>query len=215
MDKRIGALFDLDGVIIDSENTYTEIWRRIESKFPTGVPDFPRVIKGTTLDNILGTYFSGEEVRPKVEKMLIEEEQDMIYAYLPGALEFLMSLKSNGIPMALVTSSNSKKMAHLRDCIPDIEDNFDFIVVGEMVQNSKPDPEGYLFAASQIGVNPSRCVVFEDSLQGVKAGKAAGAFVVGVVGTLTAETLAPYSDILVENLSEIDLCKLIETLRNR
>ena len=208
----IAALFDLDGVIIDSENTYSEIWDRIEKRFPTGVEDFPRVIKGTTLEHILSTYFNDPAVRPQVEKMLLEEENEMVYNYCPGADKFLDTLKKHGIPIALVTSSNSKKMAHLRNCLPELESIFDFIVVGEMVSKSKPDPEGYLLASSRLGVDASRCVVFEDSLQGVKAGKAAGALVVGVVGTLSAETLRPDSDILVENLTEINIEDLMKTL---
>lgn len=215
MKKNIGALFDLDGVIIDSESAYSEIWKRIESHFPTGIENFEKVIKGTTLEYILDTYFSDPEVRPKVEKMLLEEENKMVYHYCEGAEELLKMLKSRDVPMALVTSSNSFKMEHLYKCLPELKDMFDFIVVGEMVSHSKPDPEGYLLASSKIDVEPSRCVVFEDSLQGVKAGKAAGAYVIGDVGTLPAETLRPFADQLVDSLEEIDVEKLMSILKGR
>lgn len=215
MKQDIGALFDLDGVLIDSESEYTKIWQRIERRFPTGVKDFPRVIKGTTLEDILARYFSGPGVRPQVEKMLLEEEQKMVYDYCPGARSLLQELQKREVPMALVTSSNCYKISHLRQCRPELESQFDFVVVGEMVSHSKPDPEGYLLAASKLGVEPRRCVVFEDSLQGVKAGKAAGAYVIGVVGTLPAETLAPFCDLLVNHLTEVDVDKLVNTLQNR
>ncbi|MCM1290635.1 MAG: HAD family hydrolase [Prevotella sp.] len=215
MKRDIAVLFDLDGVLIDSEGTYSKIWSRIESHFPTGIKNFANVIKGTTLENILGTYFASPDVRPKVEQMLHDEEDKMIYNYCKGAKELLTQLRENNVPIALVTSSNMKKMSHLYSCLPDIKEMFDFIVVGDMVKKSKPDPEGYLLAAKKLDVNPRRCAVFEDSLQGVKAGKRAGAFVIGDIGTLTADQIGPYSDILVNNLTEIDVNKLLNELQCR
>lgn len=196
-------LFDLDGVLIDTETTYSEIWRSIESHFPTGVPDFDKVIKGTTLEDILGNYFSDPGVRPKVEEMLLEAERNMRYSYCPGALDLLAVLNMEGIPCALVTSSDDVKMEHLWRQMPELRPLFKVIVDGTRVTRSKPDPQGYLMAAEKLGVDAGRCVVVEDSLQGVKAGKAAGAYVIGDVGTLPAEALAPYADLLVESLEEL------------
>lgn len=68
---------------------------------------------------------------------------------------------------------------------------------------SKPDPQGYLMAADAIGVPIEDCAVVEDSLQGVKAGRKSGAFVIGVANTLPAEVLQPYSDVIVDNLSNL------------
>ena len=59
--KPCGALFDLDGVLVDSEGIYTEFWQEIDDEFHTGVDNFAMAIKGTTLENILGTYFSEDE----------------------------------------------------------------------------------------------------------------------------------------------------------
>lgn len=89
----IGFLFDLDGVIIDSESRYTEIWGEINGCFPTGVAQFEHKIKGTTLDNILSTYFD-EADRDSVVAMLNEKEQAMVYDYLPGAKELLETIKN-------------------------------------------------------------------------------------------------------------------------
>ncbi|MBO4966015.1 MAG: HAD family phosphatase [Muribaculaceae bacterium] len=212
---KIAALFDLDGVLIDSETIYTEIWTRINEKFPTGVQDFPRRIKGTTLDNILDTYFPNPEIRPKVIEMLYDEEGKMKYRFCPGAEQFLITLREKNVAMALVTSSNGDKMSGLFRQLPHLKDFFDTIIVGEMVKHSKPDPEGYLLAAKRLGADPRNCAVFEDSLQGVKAGRAAGAYVIGDAGTLPAETLQPYSDIVVDSLEEIDIDNLIHSLSLR
>ena len=73
------------------------------------------------------------------------------------------------------------------------------MVCAESIKHSKPDPEGYLLGANLIGANPARCAVFEDSVQGVTAGRRAGAFVTGVAGTVGAERLEEYSDMIVSS----------------
>ncbi len=213
-DKKIGFLFDLDGVIIDSETRYTEIWAEINQRFPTGVTNFERRIKGLTLDTILKNYFSAND-RPEVIKILKEREQMMSYSYCNGAAELLENLSDAKLPVALVTSSNDKKMSHLWCQMPNLKNRFNVIIDGNMVKRSKPDPEGYLKGASLIGVKPEHCVVFEDSLQGVMAGRATGAYVIGVTGTMEPSTLLPYSDCIVDSLLEVNLESLCKILANR
>ncbi len=203
-----GVLFDLDGVLVDSESEYTKIWNRIDEEYPTGVKDFARKIKGTTLDSILSTYFPDPEIRRNVEKRLYELEAEMVYDYCPGAKELLDALRTNHIPIALFTSSNDLKMAHLYKDIPGIRNYFDVVITGDMVSHSKPDPEGYLLAAKGLGIDPTKCIVVEDSLQGVKAGEAAGCKVVGVAGTLNAEVLSPHSNIVVNSIANIGISDL-------
>lgn len=211
-DKKIGCLFDLDGVLIDSERMYTKIWEAIEQQWPTGVDNFAYKIKGTTLEDILDHYFPDEKVRAQVVRELYRLEGLMIYQPMPGAMELLDELRSRNIPVALVTSSNDLKMQHLWSDMPELKEKFDVIITGDEVTHSKPNPEGYLTAARRLGVDPHHCVVFEDSLQGVKAGKSAGAFVVGVAGTLKAEDIAPYADIVVSGVKEVDVDTLITSI---
>lgn len=218
MDKpaiNAGFLFDLDGVLIDSETAYSEIWTRIEREYPTGIEDFARKIKGTTLEKILSDNYPDASTRAKVEARLYELEGQMKYTPLPGAVELLSTLNGRGIPAVIVTSSNDKKMQHLWSDLPDFRQYFRKIVDGDMVTHSKPDPEGYLLGASLIDRKPEHCVVFEDSLQGVKAGHNSGAYVVGVAGTLPAETIAPYCDVVVDTLEGFDVEGLVEILEDR
>lgn len=218
MDKpaiNAGFLFDLDGVLIDSETAYSEIWTRIEREYPTGIEDFARKIKGTTLEKILSDNYPDASTRAKVEARLYELEGQMKYTPLPGAVELLSTLNRRGIPAVIVTSSNDKKMQHLWSDLPDFRQYFRKIVDGDMVTHSKPDPEGYLLGASLIDRKPEHCVVFEDSLQGVKAGHNSGAYVVGVAGTLPAETIAPYCDMVVDTLEDFDVEGLVEILEDR
>ncbi|MDE6855645.1 MAG: HAD family phosphatase, partial [Muribaculaceae bacterium] len=210
----IACLFDLDGVLVDSERIYTKIWEAIEKHWPTGIENFAYKIKGTTLEDILERHFP-EEAREDITKELLRLEGMMIYGPMPGAIEFIDALKAKGIPVALVTSSNGLKMDHLWHDMPGFKEKFDVIITGDEVTNSKPDPEGYLAAAKALGVDPKRCAVFEDSLQGVKAGKAAGAFVIGIAGTLKASDIQPYSDIVVNAVADIYPDRLEETLKAR
>lgn len=214
-EKNIGFLFDLDGVIIDSEKEYSKIWSKVNEEYPSDVKSLAEVIKGCTLDKILDDHYPDPVIREKVVARLYELEQLMHYEYLPGAKELLQNLKEAGIPRVMVTSSNDVKMAHLFDELPDIASLFTFIVTADMISHSKPNPEGYLLAASEIGCETANCVVFEDSLQGVKAGKNSGAYVVGVAGTLPRHTLEPFADIVVDTLEEIEIGNLATILKTR
>ena len=210
--QKFGFLFDLDGVIIDSESEYSRIWAQINKEYPTGIKSLEEVIKGTTLENILATHYPDDKIKEKVKKRLYELEKLMKYEYLPGAHEFLLLLKEKGYPMALVTSSDNAKMEHLKEELPDLMPLFDVIITAERITKSKPDPEGYLKAASDLGVNIKNSFVFEDSLQGVKAGNNAGAFVVGKAGTLPAEKLLPYSDLIIETFEGLNLNNLLHRI---
>lgn len=211
---RIGFLFDLDGVLIDSETEYSRIWTEIDRKFHSGYDDLATRIKGTTLDSIIDTYFPHAD-RQAIIDMLYDLEGKMVYRWLPGALDILRFASDHQIPTVLVTSSNDVKMAHLHEEIPDFDHWFDHIVTADMISRSKPDPEGYLLGAKLIGARPEHCAVFEDSYQGVQAGNASGAYVVGVAGTLPAERIQPFSDIIVHSLEELDFEDLSRILASR
>lgn len=213
--QNIGFLFDLDGVLIDSESEYSKIWAQINKEFPTGIDNFEYKIKGCTLSKILKENYPDIPTREAVCSRLHELEDQMHYDYKPFAKEFLDLLNENKLKCALVTSSDNQKMAHLQEEIPELLDYFSFVVTGEKVRSSKPSPEGYILAAKELGVNPQKSVVFEDSLQGVKAGQNAGAYVVGIKGTLPEESLAPFSHIVIETFNEIDLQHLIQILLYR
>ncbi len=211
--ERWGVLFDLDGVLVDSEREYTRIWNRINDEFPTDVPNFAERIKGTTLDNILTLHYPDEQIRRRVEARLYEEEEKMVYDYCPGAHELLDDLKRNNIPMALFTSSNDLKMAHLYRDLPGIKDYFATIITGDQVSHSKPDPEGYLEAARRLNLPAGRWIVVEDSLQGVIAGERSGGSVLGVAGTIKSELLAPHCSKVVDTLEGVDTDFLHELLK--
>lgn len=198
-----GALFDLDGVLVDTEGIYTEFWHSVDVRFPTGVPRFEYVIKGNTLGAILSTYFPDAEVRAQILDMLAEHERTMDYRPFAGTASFLASLRAAGIPSAIVTSSSRLKMDNLFAALPWLCDAVDIVVTGDDVTRSKPDPEGYNIASARLGLDPSQCVVFEDSLAGIEAGRRAGGKVVGIATTNSAERLVSSTDMVVGSIDEL------------
>lgn len=194
-------LFDLDGVLIDSENLYTAFWDKTEKLYPTGIADFARAIKGTNLDSIM-KLFRPEE-RDDIMDRILDFDSHLVYPMFPDAVELLEDLAAEGIPAALVTSSNPEKMEQLFRQYPDFGNHFAAIVNGSMVSKGKPDPEGYLLAAEMLGKQPARCVVVEDSLQGIRAGRSAGCEVWGLYTTLPRETILAEATFVFADISEI------------
>lgn len=197
------ALFDLDGVLIDSETLYTQFWERVGQTHHLPSPTFAYDIKGTTLADILSTYFPQPEIRADVDRMLHEFENEIVYPIFPGAMEYVDYLRRRGVKTVIVTSSDEKKMDFLFRQHPDFASHFDAIVTSADVTRSKPDPEPYLVGAAKAGVEPGQCVVFEDSFQGLESGRRAGAKVVALATTSPARLLEGKADKVISSLSEL------------
>lgn len=103
-------------------------------------------------------------------------------------------------------------MGHLFNQIPLLEELIDVIITEQDVTRSKPDPQGYNLAAERLGLEPCRCVVFEDSLAGVEAGRRAGGAVVGIATTNPAEKLEQWADIVVNSIADVEFAKLEDLL---
>jgi len=203
-----GALFDLDGVLIDTEGIYTGIWEDLESHFPTGIPNFALVIKGNTLPRILNTYFKPED-HDAIISMLNEYENTMDYPLFDGVIDFLQQLKEAGIPRAIVTSSSDRKMDLIRSRMPKFMSYFDVLITDSKVEHSKPHPDPYLKGAEALGVDPKDCIVFEDSYSGLKAGRDAGARVVALATTNARDTLLDKADVVIDNFKSLAVEDLV------
>ncbi len=205
MNKKVskGVLFDLDGVLIDSEGIYTQFWEAVDQCYPTGVKDFAKVIKGSNLHNILHTYFPTDELRHKVNEMLDNFQREMRYEYFPGTIELLEELHRNGIKCCVVTSSDHSKMDALYCQKPNFPSHFSAIVTGNMVSEPKPSPECFLLGAEKLGLDINDCVVIEDSINGLKAGMASGARVIGLTTTCTHKMIAPYCHLIAKDIAHL------------
>lgn len=197
------ALFDLDGVLIDSETLYTQFWKRVGERHHLPSPTFAYDIKGTTLNDILTTHFPNPKVRADVDRLLHDFENEIVYPVFPGALEFVDALRAAGLKTVIVTSSDSKKMGFLFRQHPDFPTHFDAIVTACDVTHSKPHPEPYLVGASKAGVKPSECLVFEDSYQGLESGRRASCKVIGISTTNPASEVRLRSEVEAPSLASL------------
>ena len=199
------ALFDLDGVIMDTESQYSIFWNRMGMEY-LGIEDFGRIIKGQTLFQIFGKHFDGmTSEQEEIVRKLNEFEMNMSYEYIPGADTFMKELKAAGVSMAIVTSSNEPKMRNVRKAHPELWELADAVLTSEHFTKSKPDPECFLKGMEVLGGKPSETYVFEDSLHGINAGRAAGAKVIGLATTNPREIIEPLCDIVIDDFRGVSI----------
>lgn len=188
--KCVAALFDFDGVVMDTESQYSLFWNKVGKKYHPEYEEFGRIIKGQTLKQIYERYFQGmEKEQAEITDGLNRFETEMKYEYVPGVEDFMRSLHAHGVKIAIVTSSNEKKMANVYAAHPELKGLVDRILTAEMFRKSKPEPDCFLLGAEVFDTVPENCVVFEDSFHGIQAGNAAGMAVVGLSTTNPAEAI--------------------------
>ena len=210
--RQCGVLWDLDGVLLDSEGKYSIFWARMDEEHPTGIDNFASYIKGFHLNRIMG-YFESEEVRQQILDELLTFERDMVYEFFPGAIELVKQLRVAGIPMAIVTSSDRKKMQSLYSQHPEFPTLFDHIITGDMVTKAKPDPECFLTGAKLLGVDIKDCIVFEDSRNGLIAARESGAMVIGLPTTLAPDVVSQLCDMMVDAVSQLSVKQILDMER--
>ena len=209
----IAALFDFDGVIMDTESQYTIFWNEQGSKY-LQLDNFGTGIKGQTLTQIYDKYFPCMlGVQEQITRDLNRFEKDMSYEYLSGIQKFLADLRYHGVKIALVTSSNEEKMENVYRTHPEFKAQFDRILTGEMFRRSKPAPDCYLLGMEIFGVTPANSFVFEDSFHGLQAGRSSGATVIGVATTNTREAIIDKADIVIDDFDGMTYDKMLEIRR--
>jgi beta-phosphoglucomutase len=203
------ALFDLDGVVLDTESQYSVFWgKELRHYFPNH-PGLENEIKGQTLVQIFESFFPDQhEKQQAITRRLNEFEEHMRYDYIPGFTDFIVDLRNHHVKTALVTSSNQKKMKSVCVQRPELPDYFDCMLTSDDFCKSKPDPECYLKGAQAFDVMPYECAGFEDSFNGLKAVRAAGEFVVGLATTNSEEAIRPYSDCVIKDFKGLTYLKL-------
>ncbi|WP_210586746.1 HAD family hydrolase [Streptomyces sp. GESEQ-35] len=173
-------LLDMDGTLVNSDAAVERIWRRWAERNGLDGDEVLKVAHGRQGYATMALLLPDRPVdrnHADNARMLAEEtaDTDGVVA-IPGASEFLASL--HGLPHALVTSADialsAARMTAAGLALPDLR------ITAESVGASKPDPEGFLKGAAELGVDAADCIVFEDSAAGIQAGRAAGMRVVGV-----------------------------------
>ena len=183
------AIFDLDGVIIDTAHYHYIAWKRLASEFAiTLTPAHNELLKGVSrmrsleiilsLGNIDLPLAHREQLAEKKNKWFVEYiESIRPEEIFPGVIDLIRNLRKQKIKIGLASSSkNAPRVIELLGIAKD----FDTLVDGTMITHSKPDPEIFLLAAHKLGIAPHECVVFEDAEAGVEAALAAGMKCIGV-----------------------------------
>lgn len=185
-------LFDMDGVLVDTHQSVTQFWRKYAEAYQVNITqsDFNQHVYGCPANHTLDLLFpqlSADE-RQSIIADMTDYEINLQYIAVKGVLALLRTLKQGGIPIALVTSGEDWKVAEVVKQLG-IEGIFTDQVTAGDIRRGKPDPECYLLAAAHLGKAPLRCIVFEDSISGVRAAVTAGALCIGVGPPSTAPAL--------------------------
>ena len=149
------ALFDLDGVVFNTEPQYSVFWGAQCREFHPELPGLENKIKGQTLVQIYDAWFSGplEGQQAVITARLDDFERQMSYDYIEGFEDYIRSLRQQGVKTAVVTSSNQPKMEAVYAKRPEFKTLFDAILTSEDFERSKPDPDCYLKAAQRFGID--------------------------------------------------------------
>lgn len=206
------ALFDLDGVVFDTELQYTVFWGGQFRRYYPEHPGMEQKIKGMTLVQIYDKYFQDKEVQERITKELDDFEMSMNFNYVKGFRQFVEDLRANGVKTAVVTSSNTVKMENVYKKCPEFKSYFDAVLTSEDFAESKPSPDCYQKAAQRFGMTKDECVVFEDSFNGLKSGRAADMYVVGLATTNAGEAIKDYCDMVVDDYVGLDYKEMCEKM---
>ena len=209
------AIFDMDGVIVDNHHFHVKSWEVFCKKYniPFEENEFRSKYFGKTNQDIFKEMAGNKLTREQIDNL--GEEKEQIYrdiykdfiAPVDGLIPFLNMLRSSGIKTAVATSAPTSNLDFVLDNLK-VRHLFDAIVDASMVSKGKPDPEIYLKAAEKLDIKPQQCVVFEDSISGIKSGQSAGMVVVALATTHQPNEL-PKTPLVVKNFNELTIDSII------
>lgn len=198
MDRSL--LFDIDGTLVDSAKAVVANWSTVASRYGVDADAILRVCHGRRDEDVVPEFFPPEAVASVLREMAdLALSHAELVSPIPGAVAALNTI-TDGTWAVVTSGSRALMTSRMRGAglrIPSV------IVAAEDVRHGKPDPEGYLLAARQLGVAAASCVVVEDSPAGVAAGKAAGAAVVALATTHAPDSLTQ-ADVVIDDLSELN-----------
>ncbi len=204
-----GALFDWDGVVIDSSRQHEESWELLALELGKPLPG-DHFLRGFGMKNqviipeILGWTRDPDEIHRfslRKEELYRAIVRERGIEPLPGVVGLLRTLRDHGVPCAVASSTHRENIETVFDAIG-VREYFAAVVTAEDVSQGKPDPEVFLVSAARIDRDPWQCVVFEDAHVGVEAGLAAGAKVIAVATTHPIESLGR-ANLAVASLQDV------------
>lgn len=206
-----GVIFDMDGVIFDSERLYLECCMQTAEVF--GLDNMEKTCLSCIglntektlqkFSQVYGNVISVNEFWKEATSRFAEKVQNNLLPVKKGAREILEYLKNKNIPIALASSTiTSRVQSELTAA--GLIDYFDVIIGGDMVTKSKPEPDIFLYAADKLNISPKNCCIIEDSFNGVRAAQASGAFVIMVPDLVQpTEEISSLADMIFTSLCEV------------
>lgn len=190
-----GFIFDMDGTLVDNMYVHVDAWQTLleENGHEMDRHNFLVATAGKTNREIMPTVF-GEISDERIDELALRKESLYREAYLPirrpvdGLVEFLTAAKSLGIKMAVATAAANPNMEFILDGL-DLRRFFDAVTTASDVKQGKPDPAMFLVSAEKLGVEPERCIVFEDAIGGFEAAHRAGMVSIGIATVNSVEDI--------------------------
>ncbi|MGH9327543.1 MAG: HAD family hydrolase [Terriglobia bacterium] len=210
------AIFDMDGVLVDSNPFHIEKWIELlnDRKVPFSRDELPRQILGQRNDHAFRLFFGSRLAQPEMKQLGAELEAKFRNVFrpharpLPGLVPLLCQLRSAGIPLAVASSAIRENVEFVVETIG-LRPFFQCLINGDEVLHPKPDPEIYLKTAGKLGVEADECVGFEDSFAGIEAVKRAGMKCVAIASTFPpAELKSTRADFVATGFKELSLGRL-------
>lgn len=176
-----GAIFDMDGVILDTEKLYLRFWKQAASDFGYnmtdqhvfGIRSLARKFAVEKLKGIFGEDFPYYDIHARRVELMDAFIKEHGFESKSGVYELLVFLREKGIKTAVATATARHKTMNYLESIGAAK-YFDAVICGDMVENGKPAPDIYLQAASELQLPPEQCAAFEDSPNGIKSAHSAG-----------------------------------------
>jgi len=196
MIKQLGIIFDMDGVLVDSEDAMKTT--SIESLKRFGINpkkedfvEFTGMGEDAFIGGVAGKYGLeyNTEMKEYAYMIYVEKARELVYVY-PGVKEVIASVKRKGCKIAVASAADLIKVKTNLACIGIEEDFFNAFVTGSDVKHKKPNPEIFIKAAEELGVEPGNCIVLEDAKSGIAAAKSAGMACIGITTAFSHEELA-------------------------
>lgn len=221
MNQQLYLLFDMDGVLVDNHSYHVKAWNEFCSRYGKHLSreDFDQHVNGRTVQEVISYLFGPETSSEKIMRYSHEKEEIYRSLYKPhlkpvaGLVSFLKKCIKEEIPAAVATSAPTINMDFTLDGLQ-LKQYFTVLKDCSGVKKGKPDPEIYLKTAEALKARPENCVVFEDSLSGIRAGKAAGMKVLALMTTHTeTELQESEADLLIRNFESVET-KLLQNLVN-
>ena len=203
-------IFDMDGVIIDSEPLHYEVEMELLEKLGGKMDkEAHQLFVGTTDYKMWSTLKENFKLKPPVED-IIEMKKDMFISrideieLMPNFMSLMLSLYNAGYPLAIASSNNRKVVDRIVEKF-DLGVYIKFTISGDDVSKGKPHPEVFLTAAKKMSLVPKNCLVIEDATNGVKAAKAAGMKCVGLDSIPASGQDLSQADLVINNLAKLNL----------